>query len=120
MKKRELFAAAIALSAAALIGKKADAATPGSVLAIISHDVKDYAAWRAFFDGPDRVKVRTSAGITDVQILQQPGKPNSVIVIQQFSSVDLATAFLANPNLKAAMEKAGVLGTPNMLVGVSA
>ena len=61
MKKRDVFIAAAVAGVAALAGKSANATTLGPVLAVVSHQVKDYAAWRAFFGqaAPFREKTRS-------------------------------------------------------------
>jgi hypothetical protein len=40
--------------------------------------------------------------------------PNDVTVIHDFHSVDKAKAFAGSPDLKAAMEKSGVKGAPQI------
>jgi hypothetical protein len=40
--------------------------------------------------------------------------PNLVTVVAGFDTLELAQAFLANPNLKAKMTEAGIVGSPRI------
>jgi len=65
MKKRNLIKAAVVATAAlivAAIANKAIATDLGSMLAVISHPVKDYAAWRVIYDSAE--PIRQKAGVT--------------------------------------------------------
>jgi quinol monooxygenase YgiN len=72
------------------------------------HEVADYGVWRKAFDAfaPTQKKL----GIVGTSVYQSADNPNDVTVIHDFKSVEKAKAFAASPELKAAMEKAGVKG----------
>ena len=42
------------------------------------------------------------------------GNPNDVTIYHEFSNMDAAKAFAANPKLKEAMQAAGVQGAPEI------
>jgi quinol monooxygenase YgiN len=77
---------------------------------LIRHKVKDYAAWKAVFDGAR--DLRRAGGERSYQILHPDDDPNNLILLFEWDSLDNARAYLANPDLKAAMDEAGVLEPP--------
>jgi hypothetical protein len=74
--------------------------------------VKDYATWRTGYDG--REKGRLSAGITNGRVFRSPEDPNDVVILQDVADVSKARSWLASDDMKAAMQKSGVIGTPTV------
>jgi hypothetical protein len=74
----------------------------------IHHKVKDYASWRKGYD--EHEKSRVSAGVTNGRVFRSAEDPNDILIIQDVADVAKARAWLAAPDLKTAMEKAGVVG----------
>jgi len=89
----------------------------GKVLAVVSHPVKDFAAWKVMYDGAE--PVRQKAGVTGAEVFQDPADPNKIVVIHRFPSLEAAQAFLADPGLKDAMMKGGVMAPPTVLLAVA-
>jgi quinol monooxygenase YgiN len=79
---------------------------------LIQHRVKDYAMWKKVFDSS--VDLRTSKGELSSQVFRDASDPNSITVINKWSSMEDAQKFAHSPELKAAMEKAGVEGAPKV------
>jgi quinol monooxygenase YgiN len=94
----------------------ADAVESGPVLAVISHTVKDYAAWLPVYHAAD--SLRAKAGVTGAEVFRDPGDPNKLTIIHRFKTVAAANAFLADPALKAAMAKGGVIGAPTAIIAI--
>ena len=121
MTKREAlkaFGAAIlvaGLSAGSAVAQTA--AKPGPVLAVISHPVKDYATWRVVYE--DAEPIRQKAGVTGAEVFRDPKEPNNIVIIHRFKTAADAQAFLADPDLKAAMSKGGVTAAPTSIIAVS-
>ena len=90
----------------------------GKVLAVVSHPVKDYAAWKTVYDsvGPMQQK----AGVTGAEVFQDPQDKNQVVVIHRFETVAAAQAFLSDPQLKDAMMRGGVTAAPSVTIAVAA
>jgi quinol monooxygenase YgiN len=116
VKKLVLVAAmtlCLAVGLSAQEGMKA-ATHGGKVTVIVTHEVKDYAVWRKGYDAdqPNRQKAgfKVSGVYVDVK------NPNLVSVIGEFPSAAAAEAFTASPKLKDVMEKAGVIGKPEVKV----
>lgn len=79
----------------------------------VYHTVEDYAAWRKGFD--DHASARQAAGATDeAYIMQTVDNPNEITAILGWSDVEKAKAFIQSPELKAAMENAGVTSPPEV------
>jgi len=79
---------------------------------IVQHKVKDFAEWKKVFDS--NAGLRTSHGELSAQIFRDASEPNSLTVINKWNSLENAHKFTQAPELKAAMEKAGVVGAPNI------
>jgi hypothetical protein len=86
----------------------------GTVTAIISHEVKDYAPWRKVFDADE--PNRKGAGMKVWGVYADVKNPNMVTIIATFPSVAAMEAFVSSPKLKEAMDKGGVLGKPDVKV----
>ena len=78
----------------------------------VRHEVADYATWKKSYDGfrPTQKKL----GVVSQAVFQSTDNPNDVTVSHVFHSLDQAKAFVASPELKAAMEKSGVKGAPQI------
>ena len=74
--------------------------------------VKDYATWRTGYDG--REKSRNSAGITNGRVFRRAEDPNDLVILQDAADVAKARTWLASDEMKTAMEKGGVVGSPNI------
>jgi quinol monooxygenase YgiN len=78
------------------------------------HEVADYSVWRKAFDAfaPTAKKM----GVLNGAVYRAADNANDVTVVHDFHSVADAKAFAASPELKAAMEKAGVKGAPQIWI----
>jgi ABC-type amino acid transport substrate-binding protein len=74
--------------------------------------VKDYATWRTAYDA--REKGRVSAGITNGRVFRNAEDPNDVVILQDVADVAKARTWFGSDDLKAAMLKSGVVGSPNV------
>ena len=82
------------------------------VTAVITHEVKDYAAWKKVFDGD--AGNRTKGGFKISGLYRDAKSPNWVTVVGEFRDLEAAQAFVMNPKLKEAMEAGGVMGKPDI------
>ena len=110
-------AGAAAALPAILFAGKAAAASAGPVLAVISHPVKDYTAWRVAYDGAE--PIRQKAGVTGAEVFHDPKDPNMIVIIHRFPSLEAVQGFLSDPALKDAMSKGGVLAPPSAIIAVA-
>jgi hypothetical protein len=79
---------------------------------IIHLKVKDYATWRTSYDG--REKSRVSAGITNGRVFRSAEDANDVVILQDVADVAKARTWLGSDDMKAVMQKSGVLGSPHI------
>jgi hypothetical protein len=74
--------------------------------------VKDYAAWRTSYDGNE--KNRVSAGITNGRVFRSANDPNDLVILQDVADVSKARTWLGSDDMKVAMQKSGVIGSPTV------
>ena len=117
MSKQLILAAAMTLFLAG--GLYAQEATKGPahggpVTVIVTHEVKEYASWRKAFDADEFN--RKEAGFKVSGVYVDVKNPNLVSIIGEFPSAAAAEAFTSSPKLKEVMQKAGVVGKPDVKV----
>jgi len=81
---------------------------------LIQQSVKDYSEWKKVFDSLS--SLRASKGALSDQVFQDASDMNKVTVLVQYNSVESAKAWAESPELRAAQEKAGILGRPNVSI----
>jgi hypothetical protein len=84
----------------------------------IRHQVADYGAWRAVYDGLDPARIEM--GASGHEVFQAIDDPNNVTAWHDFSTQEAADAFAHSPQLHEAMQQAGVQGTPDVWFTTSA
>ncbi len=84
------------------------------VTTILTHEVKDFTEWKKGFDADGAN--RSQMGVKVTGVYQSVENPNMVTVITEVPSVGAIKGFMANPELKAVMEKAGVIGAPEIKI----
>jgi len=80
------------------------------IVVAIQHPVADYAAWKTVFDENHP----GTMGARFARINRQLGDPNTIAVVAGFDSAETAQSFVNNPDLKAAMDRAGVAAPPRI------
>jgi heme-degrading monooxygenase HmoA len=83
------------------------------VYMLVRHSVEDYKAWKSVFDSVGDLRRRS--GEKSYQILRQGNGSNELVALFEWDSLDNARKYAASPELKAAMERAGVTGKPEIL-----
>ncbi|MCJ8314053.1 MAG: DUF3764 family protein [Saccharospirillaceae bacterium] len=81
---------------------------------IINHHVKDFSQWKVVFDSHH--SVRESFSLKDIYVTQDKSDPNNISIICEGEANDIK-AFMDSDDLKSTMEKAGVVGEPQVFVG---
>lgn len=117
MLRRMSLATAVAIGIFGM-ANAALAADPAPVVAVISHPVADYDKWRAAYDA--LLPMRQAAGMTDAQVLRGADDPNMVTLIHAFKTLEGARSLFASPDLKQAMQDAGVTAKPTIIIGLDA
>jgi len=79
---------------------------------LVQHNVKDFAEWKKVYDSV--ANLRANNGELSDQIYRDASDPNSLTVVFKWDSLANAKKYAQSPELKAAMEKAGVEGPPSI------
>ena len=87
-------------------------AKPGNIL-IIRQKVANYAKWKPVYDSHD--SVRLAYGLHNNLVARGIKDSNMVMVVLQMDDAAKAKQFAALPDLKAAMQRGGVIGAPTFL-----
>ena len=82
------------------------------MIVIVQHKVRDFDAWKAVFD--EHQAARTRHGATGHELYRGLEDPHEVTVVNHFPSKEQAEAFAADPSLKEAMERGGVISEPRI------
>ena len=88
------------------------------VKVIVQHRVADYERWLPVFT--DHEAVRRQHGATGHSITRDVADPNSIIIINEFATLEGAKAFSQDPSLPAAMAAGGVVGAPQVWIASDA
>jgi quinol monooxygenase YgiN len=73
---------------------------------IVTHPVKDFDVWKIVFD--EFEQLRKEAGELTAVVLRHVDDPNIVTVLNTWTSIDAAKAFVASEEIKKGMGEAGV------------
>lgn len=79
---------------------------------MVTHQVKDYVAWKASFDSHKQVRI--DANMTDRAIGYEMGNNKKVSVVTAVNDMAKAEAFSTSKELKDRMQEAGVEGPPTI------
>ena len=79
---------------------------------LVQQKVKDFAEWKKVYDSVG--DLRANRGELSDQIYRDASDPNSLTVVIKWDSLANAQKYAQSPELKAAMEKAGVEGPPSI------
>jgi heme-degrading monooxygenase HmoA len=79
---------------------------------LVQQRVKNYDEWKRVYDSA--AELRSSNGEISDQIFRDATDPNMVTVFFKWDSLDNARRYTQSPELKEAMEKAGVEGPPSI------
>jgi heme-degrading monooxygenase HmoA len=82
------------------------------MIIMVQHTVRDYDAWKVVFD--EHRAVRAQHGATGHEVYRGLEDPNEVTVVNHFPSKEQAEKFAADPSLKQAMERGGVISEPRI------
>ena len=75
---------------------------------LVQHQVRNFAEWKKVYDS--QAALRTSSGMLSDQVFHDPSDFNQLTLVFKWDSMENAQNFTQSPELKAAMEKAGVEG----------
>jgi quinol monooxygenase YgiN len=79
---------------------------------LVRHKVSDYNRWKEAFDS--HLNSRKRAGETGFHLFHNADDPQEVILLLDWTSADEARRFMKSDELRDAMQKAGVVGAPDV------
>jgi quinol monooxygenase YgiN len=82
------------------------------VYVFVRHKVSDLNHWKAVFDGASQM--RKAAGELSARMFRSRLDPAELNLLCEWDSLDRAKSFFDRPELKAAMQQAGVVGSPDI------
>ncbi len=80
----------------------------------VQHHVTDYDRWYPVFT--EHGDVRRRHGATGHSINRELADPNSVLIVNEFATLEGARAFAQDPSLPGVMARAGVDGPPQVWI----
>jgi hypothetical protein len=83
-------------------------------LLIVRHRVKDFAAWKLAFEA--HAGARDGAALSNPRLYRSADDPKEVVILFDAADVAKAKQFGTSSELKAAMEKAGVIDAPDVYI----
>ena len=78
----------------------------------IKHRVADYARWKPVFD--EHEPLRIEYGTVGHSLHRDADDPNVIIIAFRVNDLNRAKEFACSEELRSAMERAGVLGPPEI------
>ncbi len=81
---------------------------------LIRARVEDFEKWKPVFDEFD--DHRTRLGQKSARVFQVAENPNQVVILQEWETLEGARSFYASETYKQAIQRAGVVGDPEMVV----
>jgi len=79
---------------------------------IIRHKVKDYAKWKPLFD--EHGAKRKAGGSKGGRLFRSEKDPNEVVILFEWEDLGKAHKFTESEDLRQTMERAGVVGKPEL------
>lgn len=80
------------------------------IIVAIQHPVADYPDWKAVYDERNP----GTFGARFARVNRKVGEPDTIVVVAGFDTVAAANGMLESPDLKAAMDRAGVTAPPRI------
>lgn len=77
---------------------------------MIQHTVADFDVWKEAYMAHD--SIRSAYGLTEISLGRVMDNPNNVIILSRLEDLNRAKEFIAMPELKTAMDSAGVTSMP--------
>jgi heme-degrading monooxygenase HmoA len=81
-------------------------------LCLVLHRVQDFDAWRRVYDSV--AQLQKDGGVGAESVHRMADDPDNVLVVHEFDSLDHARRFFADPQLRDAMQRGGVIGEPRI------
>lgn len=82
------------------------------ITVLVRHKVADFTRWKSVFDGA--LDLRRERGEQQYKLFHDVNDPNDLTVVVEFKHRNEAEAFFQATDIAEQMQKAGVIGTPQI------
>lgn len=79
---------------------------------LVHHKVRDFEQWKPAYES--HARMREQAGLKEVRVLHAADDANDVTLLFEVKDLAKAQQFADSSDLKEAMQKAGVVGKPEI------
>ena len=79
---------------------------------LVRHRVADFSKWKSGYDS--HLPARQQAGLKETYLLRDMTDSNNVVLFFEADDIEKAKGFAASPDLREAMQKAGVIDQPDI------
>ena len=79
---------------------------------LVHHKVEDYNKWKPVYDGHENT--RKNSGSKGSRLYRSKDNPNELVILFDWDTLENAHKFASSQELKEAMQKAGVIGMPEI------
>lgn len=79
---------------------------------VIRHKVKDYNKWKPIFD--EHAATRKKYGCKGGKLYRSNGESSEVVIVSEWDDLGKAREFAQTEDLQKTMERAGVIGDPEI------
>jgi hypothetical protein len=80
---------------------------------LIHHKVENFDTWKSAYDAHQGA--RDKFGLTELHLLRNAADRNDVVILFQAEDLERTRVFASSNDLRTAMEKAGVVGVPELI-----
>lgn len=80
---------------------------------VTKHQVRDYAQWKKVFD--ESRSIVEPYGLKNFEVCCDTRDPNTLYIVHEFTDESRVRQLLESPELKQVMERAGVIGPPEVM-----
>lgn len=80
---------------------------------LVRHKVADYEKWKSVFD--EHATMRKASGSKGGRLFRNANDPNETVILLEWDGLERARQFVQSPDLKEAMERAGVADQPTIV-----
>ena len=84
------------------------------VYVVVKHKVEDYSRWKPVFD--EHGTTREKAGCEGGQLFHISDEPKNIFILFEWDKKENATEFVESEDLKKRMQKAGIIGKPEIYI----
>jgi len=79
---------------------------------LVRHTVEEYKKWKPIYD--KHASTRQANGSQGARLLRSVSNPNDITLLFEWNDIEKARQFSTSPELKMAMQEAGVKGQPDI------